>query len=764
MTGQEKTLAAGDPGRAIGLVYLDSELVDGGPKARFANPGCALGSVAVVLSDSPGTAKAIYAGGDVPRADFAATRAAVRAWVMRINTHKDNLAILYVAAHGESFLNRTAFLLEDYDTDPLDVTAGMSEIEQFVSALENATPVDQLLLFDCCRAPTDMRLPWAAQMGTNLIALTRQDTDHGEPRKQWVIAATSLGEFATGLATGPTLFNTALIDALNGVASDATATGWPVRPGLLFDKIDRILALHRLPDERPQTPTGRAAGSFDITFPGEPADVPVYIALQDPADWPDCSIRLTINGTAGEEIVGKSDPPFHVLRVPELADLQVEAERDAVNLGQARVRKVRAPAVFVEIEKFPQTASSVVGQLDAGRSVKPMARIVVAVENPARIDAGAVVEIQRRGDAATAAKSVVVAIGGETPVDVRPGDHVVTLRTPDGRAQIKDVTLQKDQIVKVAFSTQASPHEWLESAAVAGVIREVTATASGLESIGLEAATEGVPNPVLVALSGFVATDLAVETTQHPTLDVVTDIDDGRFLRIGIHESPSGDAIMDSRISFARIAMAGRVELAVLPNLAALGLYGGSWRPYLVVDRQAPMSEPMTSVIVEDKTWEGLLGFLGSRDMAAGTKLLDDHLHRHAVEALGAKTSNPFAAAAGAIMVVAASHPNMEKRWDPWLKNLAEWFPGLPDGPIILGRRMLMRSRIADDIAAARRQFIDGFRRGVPAFSMSVDWMARGFESLPGDDAELKELRIRARQLANRVDPRRPFTVIRMND
>jgi len=797
MAAQKHVLSAGDPGRGVGLVYLDAALA-GGPathvlvigvaayrsakfkkpldtatisaravadwfvdaaKARFNNPDCALGSVAIALSETPGAAKASYGSGEVPRADFASVKAAVRAWVKRINSHRDNLAVLYVAAHGESHLDRTAFLLEDYDTDELAATFGMSEIEQFVGSLENATPIDQLLLFDCCRAPTDMTLPWNTPLGDSLIALTRQTNDHGEPRKQWVIAATSLGEYATGMAAGPTLFNRALIDALNGVASDASEEGWPVRPGALFDKIDRILALHRLPDERPQTPAGRMAGSFTITYPGEPADVPVYVALEDPADWPDCSIRVTINGDPGDAIVGKGDPPFHVLRVPELADLRLAAERDAASLGQAHVKKVRGPAVFVEIKDTVDAPNPVVGQLDSGRSVAPMARILIVIDSPTRIDAGAVAEVQRRDEAAKPPKTLVVTVGGETPLDVRPGEHVVTVRMPDGQAQTREVTLAKDKIVKVAFSTRPSPHEWLASAAVAGAIREPSSLATSSPKSTIPHTPP--PDPVQAGEQGFVTADLAFEIAPRPTLDVRVVADDGRFLRLGIEQAP--DPGWDHRIPFARIAFAGRVELAVLPHLDIMGRGGDEWRPYVVVDRAARPSEPLASVVVESGIWEGLLGFLGSRDIAAGTLLLDDRLHQSAVQAIADKVGNAYAAVAGALMAVAASSPDIAKRWDPWLENLANWFPSLPDGPIILGRRLLMRARSAEDIAVARGAFVDGFKRGVPVFSMSADWLARGFESLPGDDAELLDLRTRARRLANRIDRKRPFTVIRVS-
>src|SRR5262249_17468039 len=126
-----------------------------------------------------------------------------------------------------------------------------------------------------------------------------------------------------------------------------------------------------------------------------------------------------------------------------------------------------------------------------------------------------------------------------------------------------------------------------------------------------------------------------------------------------------------------------------------------------------------------------------SREIAAGTKLLDSGLDEAAVAAMADKASNPLAAVAGALIAVSASNPDIEKRWDPWLENIARWFVGIPDGPILLGRRLLMRARTEQQVAEARRWLVEGFRRGVPFYSLAVDWLARGLESIPGDDADL---------------------------
>src|SRR6516164_7163325 len=104
MPSPERILKADNAGRKVGLVYIDDTLSAGpaahvlvvgvaayqSPKhkkvlqtaaisaravadwfvdgARFANPVCELGSVAVLLSETAGAANAAYAGGEIPRA------------------------------------------------------------------------------------------------------------------------------------------------------------------------------------------------------------------------------------------------------------------------------------------------------------------------------------------------------------------------------------------------------------------------------------------------------------------------------------------------------------------------------------------------------------------------------------------------------------------------------------------------------------------------------------------------------------------------
>jgi hypothetical protein len=61
-----------------------------------------------------------------------------------------------------------------------------------------------------------------------------------------------------------------------------------------------------------------------------------------------------------------------------------------------------------------------------------------------------------------------------------------------------------------------------------------------------------------------------------------------------------------------------------------------------------------------------------------------------------------------------------------WLWNLANWFPGLADGPVIVARLLLSQKDFGTRRAAAKTQLLDDYRRGIPVYSLAVDWLAQG--------------------------------------
>ena len=111
------------------------------------------------------------------------------------------------------------------------------------------------------------------------------------------------------------------------------------------------------------------------------------------------------------------------------------------------------------------------------------------------------------------------------------------------------------------------------------------------------------------------------------------------------------------------------------------------WRPIEIVLREPAAGSsfaesPVQPVItVDDPEVASLLGYLGRRDLQSAEAVL-----AQAAERLYEKLDNPFAAAAGAYILLAADglQEVSSKKWRSWINNLADWFKWLPDGSIQL--------------------------------------------------------------------------------
>jgi hypothetical protein len=156
------------------------------------------------------------------------------------------------------------------------------------------------------------------------------------------------------------------------------------------------------------------------------------------------------------------------------------------------------------------------------------------------------------------------------------------------------------------------------------------------------------------------------------------------------------------------------------------------------------------------------LAFLALRDFERSAVVLDELMKQMGIRtAVVDKVENPLAAAAGALISVASGRFEQTGIPERWLENLANWFPGLPDGPVILARLLLLRGETADYRAKARMQLLKAYGRGVPVFSLSVDWLAQGLAAFGPDPEVVAAARV-ARRLAQLSDPTRVFTVLRI--
>ena len=213
----------------------------------------------------------------------------------------------------------------------------------------------------------------------------------------------------------------------------------------------------------------------------------------------------------------------------------------------------------------------------------------------------------------------------------------------------------------------------------------------------------------------------------------------------------------------------GWVELAVIPSLGAEGAYErdetgapDAWAPKLLLDRRSGGRSHVVP-IVESRRWAALLAFLGSRDFERSGALFDALLANAVLRSsVMQKLENPYAASAAALVAVAADRLASADIPEGWLLNLANWFPGLPDGAVILARHRLIRARTEAEIGEARRLFLEGYRRGRPVFSLACDWLAEGLTAAAGGDKTVSAAADEAGRWAAGLDRSRVFTVFRL--
>lgn len=176
-------------------------------------------------------------------------------------------------------------------------------------------------------------------------------------------------------------------------------------------------------------------------------------------------------------------------------------------------------------------------------------------------------------------------------------------------------------------------------------------------------------------------------------------------------------------------------------------------------------------VSVDDPKFSALLQFMQTGDLASSVSLL-----REAEDALFAKFTNPYAAAAGGYVLTHAGYPRWNQNWGQWLHNLATCFPDIPDGHILLASVVLQgpeacKVRIPDyepnnAWQIALISVLESVRRGPPVYRFGLRMLLGSIailNHLVGADHESREQLNAAadyvRNLSVRVDRNQPFCV-----
>ncbi len=178
------------------------------------------------------------------------------------------------------------------------------------------------------------------------------------------------------------------------------------------------------------------------------------------------------------------------------------------------------------------------------------------------------------------------------------------------------------------------------------------------------------------------------------------------------------------------------------------------------------------SVIDSDRA--ALLSYLGASRMveaavafdASPTKYRD--FEGQVMVEMEMKRNNPLAAAAAAYVGLVFPPGDVRRdRWSPWLVNLMNWFPGIPDGAILYARDRIDRAKTDQDLKMALEALVTAFQRGPPYFSAGMRHLLEGL-SLFVETADrygyskqdIALLHAHVSGIALMTDPSQAFTVL----
>ena len=88
------------------------------------------------------------------------------------------------------------------------------------------------------------------------------------------------------------------------------------------------------------------------------------------------------------------------------------------------------------------------------------------------------------------------------------------------------------------------------------------------------------------------------------------------------------------------------------------------------------------------------------------------------------------------------------------------YFPWLPDGAIQYAWLQLRQSPSEENRDRARKALITAFRRGVPYYTLGLQWMVDGLTLLGEDDQEAQRMLQAVQQISWRSDTSQTFTSI----
>jgi hypothetical protein len=155
-------------------------------------------------------------------------------------------------------------------------------------------------------------------------------------------------------------------------------------------------------------------------------------------------------------------------------------------------------------------------------------------------------------------------------------------------------------------------------------------------------------------------------------------------------------------------------------------------RVLFVLNRVPPEGNDPLNVLVSSRNSraEDLLSYLSRGDFASA-RMVGGGVVEEAEQLLYEKRKDPAGAAIGGYFLLWADR--LERLHD-WTRNLADWFPWMPDGCVIDAWHLLRKE--PSDLKSARGRLIQASERGIPLYTVGLRLLFDGLNILHQHDRQ----------------------------
>ena len=175
---------------------------------------------------------------------------------------------------------------------------------------------------------------------------------------------------------------------------------------------------------------------------------------------------------------------------------------------------------------------------------------------------------------------------------------------------------------------------------------------------------------------------------------------------------------------------------------------------------KSPDRSIQTSWVIQDLNLGTVLGYLARGAFKDAFKVGS---RDSALEMLLTKYKNPLAAAAGGYVLIGNMNDYPEKvYWHPWIENLRRDFEWLPDGAIQSAWLRLKQGSLEANRSEVRNDLFEAFDRGIPYYSLGLQWLADGLTLLADDDEEAANRLKMVQQVSFSADVSSLFTALNL--